>query len=160
MRKFVFCLLLSPLVASAAEWKYLNYFNGGDSGSLEAYFIDPSAIDTSKNIRKAWLYSIKKHVKTGVKTSIKTQIEFNCKAKTNAILNQFAYTDTGELSSSFTPKEKSWEDIIPDTLGEDWLGFVCGSRQKIEKAETVNPNDVSDTVFSLLEKPQKEDPPQ
>lgn len=152
--------MLTPLAASAAEWKYLNYFNGGESGSLETYFIDPSAIDTSKNIRKAWLYSIKKQSKTGIKTSVKMQIQFNCKAKTTATLNQFIYTESGELSSSYTPKEKSWEEIIPDTLGEDWLGFVCGSRQKIEKAETVNPDDVSDTVFSLLEKPQKEEPPQ
>lgn len=161
MRKFVFCLMFTPLAVSAADWRLANYY-GISEGSEESgiYYIDSSTLDVSKNIRKAWMYGIRKDLKSGAVTSSKLQLEFNCKEKTTATLNFVSYKPSGAVSSSRTPKEKVWEAVIPESLGEGWLDFACSTKEEMLKHKIVNPAESSQIFFSVIEKPIQEEPPQ
>lgn len=130
--KRISILVISSLISSltyAADWIAVDY-----TDELIVY-VDKSNITYNKNIVKAWIkyqYELpQKDASDKDFTDAKALYKHNCREKTSAVL-QFITYDSGKVVNSYnyTSKNLFFEDVIPESLGNSVLNYVCNLKSK------------------------------
>ncbi|MDO9419974.1 MAG: hypothetical protein Q7T66_04850 [Herminiimonas sp.] len=113
--------------AQAADWRLV-----GQSNTAYAY-VDLSSIVKLKATRKAWIMwtDIEEVSKTSGPRSSKVLMHFNCTERSSARAQFTMYAGfegQGETiaSSKYPIVASSFDEVIPDTVGEQIFIFVCG----------------------------------
>ncbi|MBR8350302.1 hypothetical protein KDX21_06910 [Burkholderia cenocepacia] len=121
--------------AHASDWKHL-----GNGPNNEMMWVDDSSIRFSGGHAKAWFlenYTSPKPVAATYPqkfvSSMKQLDLFDCDQGTLGIAQsiQTSYANgEGEvvLSSSLPPSAVQYEDVVPDSMGEAMLAYVCARR--------------------------------
>ena len=132
MKKILLLILFSIGSASAAEWKKI------DSGIEMLLSIDVQSITNSGNSeRKAWseyIYSQlqdRKQVGKQFNRQLLLNI-YDCAARTKGTMQVVFYGIEGDVIDSLSFKRNviAMEDVIPESLGEASLNFVCAQPLK------------------------------
>lgn len=134
MKRIIFLLSLLFSQAQASEWK-----NISSTEAVEVQ-IDEQSIALSKNsLRKAWAEYIYTNGQTrgvlGKKYFRMLELSlFNCSERTVGISQQVFYENRGGgavVDSAVTPLSAvNMNDVVPGTIGESQLDFVCTVRLK------------------------------
>ena len=131
-RIFLVFLLWLPLI-SHAEWKRVTY---SDDGSVVAYF-DPDRIKrngTGDMSPVAWILvnynKPQKDKTTGGKSyqSVLRKTMYDCKYEKTAYLQAVWYAQKvahGDVIDSVESNDYAWDSIVPNSMGEDELRFIC-----------------------------------
>jgi hypothetical protein len=134
MKKLLLTLLLvSPCLAS--EWKAL--------GVVEEYVygVDLSSLKQVPNTKllTAWvknLYKLK-DPKSGKETYINYDLfeqSFDCANLQLKPLSKYSYAKNGDLIDATTELSVDWIKVVPDSIGEKLLNFVCGEWENKSKS--------------------------
>jgi len=126
----LFAMLLAGSVAQASEWMAI-----GVSDKRQEIFVDVSSIKVSNNIRHAWIKLVypPEAGPSNSKTATDTVglMGFNC---TDMLFRpEFATTyfaDKSNESSSATDYPRAWTPIVPDSVQEAEMNFVCAWKPK------------------------------
>lgn len=103
----------------AAEWWYVL-----TSSTDEIYFVDAATIRSSGNIRTFWTQNVNKTLVKGAKYS-KDFWEYDCIKRTSKPLSFVDISENGEIVRSNTFSLASENPIVPDSVAEGLLDFVC-----------------------------------
>lgn len=136
MRKICLVLLLFTYTAAhAADWKPVI-----DAPDMKVW-VDQSSLAQAGKYKKAWFRTWRSVDQQGnAYTTFKTyrwtkQLEyFSCQERTSSALQMLYYTGdvtSGEYigSSSIKLAQASFDEIAPDTVGEQMLSFVCTAKK-------------------------------
>ena len=123
MKKLLFIVLMTPLLASASNWVYVDKNSYGD-----AFFVDSQSTQRSGNSVTFW-----EKVNYGTRgkygdLSAKLNSTINCKTREKINRYSMFYDDldnTGKLTTSGATTSEQWEPIAPDTITEGIMKFVC-----------------------------------
>jgi hypothetical protein len=121
-RALVFCayafLAASPGVASV--WARVNRSADGDQIS-----IDVSSIRDDRGIRTAWLRTVYRGPNRHGGLYDVARFDFDCPAREMALRSVVTYGARGRVLSSVHTSYLSWRPVVPDSVGEGQLAFVC-----------------------------------
>ena len=123
IKKLPILLIAIPLLAHAANWTLVSLSTEGDK-----YFIDTQSITRSGDSVTFW---VKKNYASRDKygdLSAKVNETVNCRTRESNSRYMMFFDDLdnhGKQTSSFSPKDKAWEPIPPESVSESQLKFVC-----------------------------------
>lgn len=128
-------LSLSSTIAQAADWQFVAISEGEIQG---AYFVDADSVTYYTSypyIKNFWaLINFSQHKTTSddkIYRSKKIRYEINCRSRKINLISSYNYTDFkggGNVVNSFRFDNPSWEDVIPDTIADFYLKFVCSEK--------------------------------
>lgn len=137
MRSAIGVLLLAySSIVNASDWATF-----GET-SLSIWYLDKESIASVDGKMKAWFLVDFKDEQTaynGKKYKSTKQLSyFDCPSKTSALVQEAFFTDQfgeGTIADSYSLNKKNLEftDVIPDSIGESMLKFVCQSVPKKKK---------------------------
>ncbi len=130
--------MMLPVFACAACWEEI-----AKTSKEDIVFLDKCSISLDGKYKKAWIKWENKEQKNveddylpkKMADSSKTLYYFDCAKKQSTIIqNIYYYHDSAVKSLSINIKEASFDEVIPDTVGEAILEAACGKVKK-EKAD-------------------------
>ncbi len=136
MKCFLVLCLVFPLMAYSSDWVIIS------TGSDSVIYGDKQSIRTQGNSVKLWLkwvydtpqevehtYPVKKY------TSTKSLDVYNCQDRTSTTLQTVRYSEDGSVVDSQIWKDlkSAYSEIVPDTIGESILDYVCLRKKSTNK---------------------------
>lgn len=119
--------------ALAANWKLVS------TSDTSIIYVDTTSIAKSPIGRKAWVwfeYNAPKKIPLSYPekyfTSVVELDHYDCQNRTSAAAQQLSYASAGKSgdvvdSRSIRNVKDTLEDVVPDTVGETLLNFVCSA---------------------------------
>lgn len=121
------------------EWEIINFSN------IMAFLVDNKRIEKNGQVVKTWIKSvfysddkdinmlraeyIKQHNVDANQYNNMThslnQIEFDCAKKKIRTLQTINYAENGVVIDSYKFENTDWADVIPESIGEQWLEYFC-----------------------------------
>lgn len=136
MKTRLLTIVLATLAstAGAADWQFL-VTSASDNGVVEIDVSSVARVDTQT--RKAWFrQSLGKPKRLAGETETysetKSLVHFRCAERTSGSAQMIYYSEAGAVVR-FTsiPKDSiSFDDVIPDSIGEAMLNAVCNPTRK------------------------------
>lgn len=131
MNKLLLAMLMSPLLAHAAQWTKV----GSDSASLS--YIDKGSIIKSDKSYKVWSlvsYGAEQTTQDGMAyRSMKALHLYSCAERTTTLQGQVFYGEPmgkGPIVQNFKYEKFNPEDIVPDSVSDGALQVICKGRKK------------------------------
>ena len=123
----LFCLFFSKL--SAQDWAFVCTNKDGK----EKYYIKSTPVSNTEGMIKVWTksslpkYTNKRNGKTYLNVESKILYEFDCGERKMQILSIIVYNSSGDIISSYEPKEYEleWKNAVPESIGELLLDKAC-----------------------------------
>lgn len=110
---------LMPVPAHAADWWYVT-----ESSAGTVLFVDVESLQRNGDLVTYWRQGINKDPIKGVK-SYKLRSSEACSGKKTKVLSYVDYDEAGTVVESNTLRTPTFDDIVPDTVGESIAEFVC-----------------------------------
>jgi hypothetical protein len=128
-------LAAAASIASAAEWKAVGTTKQGTG------YVDASSVAKVGMHRKAWiLWNFETEEKTTTYPTVayrsaKTLTYFDCESQRLGSFMEVLYTEpmgagSSVKTDSYKFRHDILQDVVPETVGEDFLKFVCRHRLK------------------------------
>jgi hypothetical protein len=105
---------------SAATWVWAG---NSQSGTVAKY--DQASLIVNGDVVTLWETFDSSRDKTQSAHSAKSKQQFNCKVWTNRQLYTIDYAASGKVINEVQTPFSSFEDIIPDTLGDGMAKVIC-----------------------------------
>lgn len=120
--KMTVCALATASAAPsyAADWVRISTASNG-----AVYFADGSTIVTEGTKKKVWIKIDFSRVKTEKARSALERWEFLCTGKQMRVASGVSYAPDGSTFNSFQNSYATWEDVIPDSMGEAVMEMIC-----------------------------------
>lgn len=140
MRKFLSILvlgLLAPVAQLSAQPRHEYWFTGEAADNSSLNLVDADSIAQAKEgIKRAWVisyYAASSHRLPGGHDA--KLWEFNCRTRQSHLVQLTEYNGSAEPTSSASEdKAEAWSYVVPQSLGEADLGFVCANSASERKA--------------------------
>lgn len=152
MRKFVFCLLLSPLAASAADWRFINLKDGE-----KLLFIDAQSMsaDPLLNYRYSWVLVVFKDTVKGKKYS-KLRVKVDCNTQQYAFMSNTNYRKDDSIINAENYQSGDWLSAPPETMAEGFVNLSCNKDEALKLSSIQNPVVVSDQYWESIKQEEKQ----
>jgi hypothetical protein len=113
-------VIFASCPADAATWSFAGHGTDG-----RVVFIDTAVTRTTNGRVRAWVKTDFSKVKTTRAREGKELYEYDCSARTAAVISWIDYAPDGSILGSDTDPYPAHKPVVPESVGEILIGLAC-----------------------------------